>query len=112
MQSANLALRFLLEIAALAAVAWTGYQIVDAVPLRWILPVVGVGVFVALWGTFVSPRAPQRLRDPAKAVLEGFLFAAAASALVFAGLPGLGVLLAVFAAGNIALMFYFSQRDL
>lgn len=112
MQSANLGLRLMLEIAALAALAWAGYQAVETAPLRWMLAVVAPLAFGAAWGTFVSPRAPRRLRDPAKAVLEGMLFGAAAAALVLVDLPGLGVLLAVFAAGNIALMFYFSQRDL
>lgn len=110
--AANLALRFLLEVAALASLAYGGYMIFGPGVLGWIAAAVGPLAFVAVWGTFIAPRAPSRLQDPAKAVVESLLFAGAAIALGFAGLTGLAVLLAVFVAGNIAAMFYFSQRDM
>lgn len=110
--AANLALRFLLEIAALAALAYAGFAIFGPDLPGWIAAAAFPLVFVAAWGTYVAPRAPRRLSDPAKAVLEALLFAGAAVALGFAGLTGLAVLLAVFVAGNIAAMFYFHQREM
>lgn len=112
MAAANLALRFLLEIAALAALAFSGFVVFGPGLPGWVAAAVGPLAFVAVWGTFVAPRAPNRLKDPSKAVVEAVLFTCAAVALGFADLTGLAVLLAVFVAGNITAMFYFSQRDL
>jgi hypothetical protein len=111
MYAANLGLRFGLEIAALTAVAYAGFQAADGSWLSWLLAVAATLAFTAVWGTWVSPRAPHRLRDPNKLVVEVLLFSIAAVALGLTGMTGIAVLFAVFVAGNLAMMFYLSQRD-
>lgn len=107
----NLTLRFLLEMAALAALAYFGFQFEGEAWQRIALGVGGPLLFLALWGTYIAPRAPRRLPDPPKAILEGVLFVASAAALYLAGVRGFAVLFGLLAAGNLALMFALSQRD-
>lgn len=111
MYGLNLALRFVLEVVALAALAYAGYQLAPDGLLRWMAAGVLPLAFAAVWGAFVAPRAPNRLRDPGKLLLEIVLFFGAAAAVYLAGFPGLSVLYGVIVAGNLALMFYLQQRE-
>ncbi len=55
----NLALRFLLELAALTAIGFYGWRLSDG-PLRY-LAVIGLPLIAAvLWGTFAVPDDPSR----------------------------------------------------
>lgn len=94
-QKLNLAVRFLLELALLAALVVGGRAAVEG-------PVgLGLGVGVALtaallWGAFVSPKARFAVDGAVRWAVELMLFAAGAGALAVAGRPrlGLGLLLA------------------
>jgi hypothetical protein len=88
-----LALRFLLELGALAALAWWGAGISVAVAVAAPL------LFAAAWGTFTSPKARVRLRLGARRAVELALWVAAAAALGAAWTPLAG---AVFAAVAVA----------
>lgn len=111
MYSLNLALRLLLEIVAIVFLAYAGFSAADTLWIQVPLALGAVVLFAGIWGTFVSPKAPLRLRDPTKAVLEVLLFGVAAAAVGFHGLVGVGVLFGVMASGNITLMFLLSQRE-
>jgi len=56
----NLALRFLLELCALAAVGSFGWLRFDSWLPKWGLTVVLPLLFMALWGTFAVPDDPSR----------------------------------------------------
>ena len=56
----NLALRFLLELAALAAMASYGWQLTDSRPLRLLAAVVIPIIAASLWGIFAVPGDPSR----------------------------------------------------
>jgi hypothetical protein len=93
-RSVALALKFGLELCALAALAYwgatTGPLVVN------ILLGIGAPLIAAtVWGMWAAPRSPRRLTGAARLALETAVFAAAAVALVLAGAP---VLAAVFAA--------------
>lgn len=111
MHNLNLALRFLLEIVALAALAFGGWTLAPEGLAQWILAGALPLAFAAVWGAYIAPRAPARWTDPARLILEIFLFSGAAVALGWAGYPGLSVLFGVLVAGNLSAMFYFSQRE-
>lgn len=87
MHTLNLALRFLLEIAALGAVAWWGHSRTDE-PWRWALAFGLPLLFAVLWGTFAVPDDPSRGGQPVVAV---------------PGAVRLALELAVFGAGVLAL---------
>ena len=92
---ANLALRFALELAALAAFAAFGLSLDASVVVRILVALAAVAIFVAVWGRWRAPRSEHQLEGSAGLVLELIVFALAAVALVAAGAP---MLAAVFAA--------------
>src|SRR5690349_2602640 len=88
-QSANLALRFLLELCALAALAFWGYH----AGTGWVARIglaVGAPLLAAIvWGAFVAPKATIAVPGPARLALELAVFGAAAAGLYAAGHPAL-----------------------
>lgn len=100
----NLGLRFLLELAALGAVAsWgvhTGGSILAKVALGLALPI----AFAVLWGTFVSPKAAVKLSRPAWFAVQAVLFGAAALALVDVWSVTAGIAFAVIVVVNTTML--------
>lgn len=97
MRGAALAVRFALELCAVAAVAVWGWQLVDPIALKVLLSLLAAAVVIAVWGTFVSPRARYPVPDPAWLIIEVLVFLAAALALLAVqDLIGGLVLLAVY----------------
>lgn len=100
MRALNLALRFILEICALAALAYGGWHFPGPVWLRIVtavaLPVLGAVV----WARWVAPRASHPIPDPQRLIPEWVVFGGATVALVLTGHPILGGVLAVLAAAN------------
>ncbi|MFB9234473.1 YrdB family protein [Plantactinospora siamensis] len=96
----NLTLRFLLELVALAALGYGGWQ---AGWSGWSRPLLAVLLPVAgavLWGLFVAPRARYPLPDPLRLLPEWVVFGGATLALLLTGHPVLAVVFAVLAAAN------------
>lgn len=110
MKALNLGLKFLLELAALAAFGLWGATVgsgLTAVVLAVALPLVGA----ALWGRFAAPRARRRLPLRLRAPFELGVFALAALALWGAGAPAWGAAFAVIAAANALLLTAFGQWE-
>lgn len=95
-------IRFTLELATIAAVAHWGWVTGRGV-WRGVLAVVAVAVPFVVWGTWVAPRTPRRLDDPARMIVEAAVFACGTAALLATHHPLLAVLLAVCAAISMAI---------
>jgi Protein of unknown function (DUF2568) len=98
-----LAVRFALELGAIAALAYWGFRDGDGAVLKVVLGIGAPAAAIALWGLFVSPKA--KYGGPvSRAVFELIVFAAAVVALVAADRTGLAVVFAVIAlADSVAL---------
>ena len=108
--AANLALKFLLELAAIAAFAYWGATTGSgAVPV--VLAISAPALMVVLWGRLAAPRAPHRLPATARIPFELTVFALAAAALIVAGALILGIAFAAIAAANAALLTAFDQWE-
>jgi hypothetical protein len=107
---ANLGLKFLLELAALAALAIWGASLSPAVTAV-IVAIAAPLAMAVVWGAFCAPRASRRLPLPARAVLELAVFALAALALVAAGDRLAAIAFAVLVAVNAALLTAFHQWE-
>ena len=88
--SSNLALRFVLELGALAALGYAGFQTDRGMLLRVLVGVGAPVVAGVLWSLFVAPAAQTRLPDPWRVIPEFTVFGSAAAGLVLAGHPTLG----------------------
>jgi hypothetical protein len=99
----NLGLRFLLELCALAAFCYWGYQMdqgqVVKVALASGLPLLGALV----WGLAASPKAPL-VAGPSRWITQTVVFVAAVLALAAAGHTTLALVFAVVSALNAALL--------
>lgn len=86
----NLAVRFLLELCMLAAVAFWGFKTQN----NWLMKIllgIGLPVLIAtLWGIFLAPKATHPLSGASFLILELILFATGALALFASGKPTLG----------------------
>lgn len=95
-----LTLRFLLELAMLAAFAywgfWAGSRLWESILLAVAVP----AVVAVVWGSFMSPKARFPLPRPWHALVEIVLFGLAAAALFVAGHLVIAVVLGVLAVLN------------
>jgi len=97
--SLNLAVRFLLELSALAALAYWGFH-ATAGPWRYVVAVVAPLTFAAAWGLFASPKARFKRKLGGQLAIEAVLFGIVTVALVAAGRAGLAVAFAAAAFVN------------
>jgi Protein of unknown function (DUF2568) len=79
-----LALRFGLELAALAAYGYWGWQATDS-PLRLLLAIGAPLLAALLWGALVSPKASIAAPGAVRLLVEIGIFAGAAGSLAAAG---------------------------
>jgi hypothetical protein len=82
---ANLTLRFVLELSALAALSYGGAHARAALAARVALAIVAPLAAAIAWGAVVSPKARVRASAPARLLVELAVFGAGVSALLAAG---------------------------
>lgn len=107
----NAAIRFTLEVCALAALGYGGWSAPAGVLPRLLLAIGAPVVAATLWGTLVAPKAANRLADPWRLGPEIAVFSSASLALLLAGRPALAISFGVIASVSLALTFVLDQRD-
>jgi hypothetical protein len=108
-RTANAAVRFVLELCALAAFGYWGFASADGA--KAFLLGVGVPVLVVMvWGTFGSPGAPLRAAAPIRLALLGVIYGWAVAALASVGQVVLAVVLGVAVVANTALLYALGQE--
>ena len=88
----TLTVRFLCELAMLAALAYWGFSVGDGVA-AWLLGLGAPLLAAVVWGVLVAPKARWPLPLPVRVAIEVLLFGVAAGALAAAGRPVLAVVL-------------------
>jgi len=109
-RAANDGLRFLLELCALAAVAYWGWSEHGGL-WRWVLVVVAPLIVAVLWGKTIAPKAKRRVGDPWRLAVELLVFGSAVAALLDADQPVLAIVLGAAVALHLALTFVLGQRE-
>src|SRR5947209_5753546 len=104
LRGANLGVRFLLEVAALAAMGYWGFQAGETAFARILLGIGAPLVLAVLWGTFAAPRSLLLVVGAPKTLLGLFLLGAAALALAVAGQPALALAFGALILVNQALL--------
>ena len=100
MRGFQLLLRFVLELCALAALAYAGWQTSANLWTRLLVAIALPLVAAVVWGQWVAPKARRPLPDPLRLVPEWLVFGGATVALAVTGHPILAAALAVLAAAN------------
>ncbi|WP_152397314.1 YrdB family protein [Paenibacillus guangzhouensis] len=105
LKNVNLALAFLLELCALAALGYWGFTR----PAGWLVKIIlGIGTPVMtafVWGLFVAPKATYVLPVVYKEIIAFAVFAIAAFALYAAGRSEWALWFAILVIGNRVLMY-------
>ena len=105
----NLAVRFLLELCMLVAVAFWGFKTQSSWLMKILLGI-GLPVLIAvLWGTFLSPKATRPLSGASFLTLELILFSTGALALFASDKPTLGLVYTVTVLVNKILLIMWKQ---
>jgi hypothetical protein len=94
LRGVTLTVRFLCELAMLAALAYWGFTVGAG---AWVLGVGAPLLAAAVWGAWVAPKAWWPVPIPTRVLIELVLFGAAAGALAAAGQPLAAVVLGVAA---------------
>jgi drug/metabolite transporter (DMT)-like permease len=102
---ANLALRFVLELCALAAVSYAGYHAVQGEAARLALGIAAPILFAVLWSLFAAHKARFPPPQPWKAVIGAVLLEVTAVVLVLEGQSLWAGVIAVVIAVNSALVY-------
>ena len=108
---ASLALQFLLELAALAALGYWGSTSGDGTFAHVALAIAAPVLAAVVWGMFGSPKAPFHLRGARRLVLEVVFFGSATAALFASRQPVLGAVFAVTVVVNVALLHALGEGD-
>lgn len=104
MAGLNLAIRFLLELAGIAALAYWGWTATDNVTMRLVLGLGAPALLIVLWSLVVAPRATNPIPQQQRMLIGSGLLEVAALALFLAGQPLLALAFAVLIVLNLALM--------
>jgi hypothetical protein len=96
LRGVTLTVRFLCELAMLAALAYWGSTVGDGAG-AWVLGVGAPLLAAAAWGAWVAPKARWPVPIPTRVVIELVLFGAAVGALAVAGQPLAAAVLGVAA---------------
>ncbi len=85
-----LTVRFVVELAALAAFTVWGWSLVTG-PQRLLTGALALVVAASVWGIFIAPKSSQRLEDPARLATEVAFFLLAGAALWALSVPLWGI---------------------
>jgi hypothetical protein len=102
--TSNLALRFVLEIGGLAALAYAGFQLADG-PWRWLAAVAAPLLLALFWAFVVAPNAANPIAGTLRELIGSLALLAAAGALAASGQPRIAmVFTALVVANNVVLL--------
>jgi len=104
MRAGSLALRFAVELACLAALAFWGIGATANGTANGAIAIVAPLTAATIWGVWSAPRAPRRLSGLRLASLEMTLLSCCATLLALAGAPLPAVALFVLALVNGAML--------
>jgi hypothetical protein len=110
MRAANLTLKFLLELAMVAAFALWGATVGSGAE-SVLTAIVAPAAAVVAWGIFAAPRSTLRLRRAARVPFELTIFGLAAAALAAAGEPVAALIFAVCVLLNALLLTVLDQWE-
>lgn len=108
-QTMNIGLRFLLEIATLISIGYWGFKVGSGTFLKLLIGF-GAPLFIAiLWGLFASPKAQYKLHGIQHFAFEFGIFFVGVLALYASGKSKLAIILGVIIVINRILMFIWNQ---
>lgn len=106
---ANLALRFLLELCALAALGYAGFQLASGLPAKIGLAIGAPLLAAVVWGMFVAPKATVAVPMAIWLALQAVIFGLAIAGLAATEHTTLALAFALALAVNATLLHIWRQ---
>jgi hypothetical protein len=106
----NLALSFILELIAVGAFAYWGFNASDNTLVRIILGVGAPLAMIVVWGSYLAPRSARRLKGPVLSIATLIIFGLAAAALASAGQTTAAAVFVAAAVVNLVLAAVWQQH--
>lgn len=110
LKSANMALSFLVELCAIAALSYWGFNSGTGTVGTILLGLGAPALAIVIWGLFVAPRAVFTLPVAPRTAIAWVIFALGVIALAAAGQGTLAWVLGVVMVVNEALVLLWNQR--
>jgi hypothetical protein len=88
-------LRFVLELAGIAAAAYWGWNAGGEGVTRWLLAIAAPAILIVTWAMFIAPKADSPLSPTVRIVVGSVLLLVTAGGLWLVGQQNLGVAFAV-----------------
>lgn len=111
MATLNLALRFLLELCGIAALAFWGWSAAAETLPRVALAVLAPAALIVPWAFIVAPKARNPIPPDVRVLIGSVLLLAVAAVLASAGRADLAVAFAVLVVVNTVLMFVLGRPE-
>ena len=108
----NAALRFLLELAGIAALGIWGWTVGAGSLLQIVLAVGAPLLLIVAWAMLIAPRSRSPLDQPTRFVVGSGLLLVAAVAVGAAGAPAVAAVLAILIVLNTGLAFVFPFNEI
>lgn len=108
-ENVNLAVRFVVELAALFALGFWGFQRGETERQKYAMASLAALSAAGLWGLLIAPNAPVDPGTVIRVALQVLIFGAAVAALVVVRRERLAILFGVVAAVNGVLLYAFDQ---
>lgn len=102
---ALLAIRFLLELSALAALGYWGFRTGGGLPVKLLLGTLAPLTAAVVWGAFIAPKAAFPVAVPIRILLEAAVFGSAAAALYASGHARLALVFVIVVIVDSALVY-------
>lgn len=103
MKAANEAVRFLVELAALAAIGYWGFHDHSTWPAKFVLGIGGPLLIASAWAIWMAPQSHRRAGEGVRALLEVAIFGSAIAALAASTGTALAVIFGTVAVVNAVL---------
>lgn len=108
-QNLNILGRFILEVIAVVAIGYWGYQIKAGLFLKLVVGLGASFLVIYIWGIYGAPKSPNVLEGGYKLALEIALFTIGAVALFFSKSKNLAALFTLAAVINTLLLYVWDQ---
>lgn len=102
--SFSLAVRFLLEVVAIASLAYWGYKLPSSTPVKVALAVAAPLTLIVVWALVVAPGADNPLAPTIRMLIGSLLLLLSAAALAAAGLARVAIIVAIVIVLNTIMM--------
>ena len=106
----NLALSFILELCALGALAYWGFNASQHPLIRVVFGVGAPLAMIVIWSVYLAPKSARRLKEPALSGAKVIIFVLAAAALAAAGQTLVATIFLAATAVNLLLAMIWQQH--